>query len=198
MADPHVLADADLVALRRAAAIAHSVGGVNLTLRSGDNVLAKVAPWVHDGASQWPVLSACAFRHAVARAWCDQQSGHRVSLLGLGAAGLEVEWSVRPPGSVLGFGGVRAECAGRLVWALASVLTPADLGGVLDEEAHGRGVRALEVNDVDAAMFRDERLAVSIVHIEATRLDPPRVAMLDEVLRRLVAATAAAELVDQL
>lgn len=47
-------------------------------------------------------------------------------------------------------------------------------------------------------MFRDERLAISLVHIESDPLDVAGAEILDEVLRRLVAATAAADLLASL
>lgn len=194
-----VLDEHELVAVRRAAAIVHAVGGLSLTLRSGVSVLARVNPWVHPSRDdRWRQLSAGAFRNAVAKAWTDHRAGEQVSVDGLTGDGLEVDWDVRPPGASLGFGAVRAWCGGRMVWVLASVLEPERLGSVLDGADGATDITPPAIAGLEANMIHDERLAISVVHIESDPLDLASTAILDEVLLRLVAATTTAELLASL
>lgn len=196
-----------ITALRRAATIAHTVAGIAVTLRTQGRVLATVVPGApHDPRPGHPaggvVLSPCAFRNAVAKAWADHEAGQRVALVGQDGDGLEIDWSLRRPGALLGFGGVRTHCSGRMVWAMASVLRPDALAAVLDPAAYmadGDGSTALFVVDGFAArMLHDELLDVSVVHVEAEHVSPPLVAAIDEVITRFVATSAAAELLDSL
>jgi hypothetical protein len=134
----------------------------------------------------------------VAQAWTDHRSGRPVRLAGLGDDGLDIDWSVRPPGVVVGFGAIRVQCAGTWVWALASLLDPADLSAVLDDAGDATSIVPPDIGLLDARMIYDERLDISIVCVEAIPIDAWKVALVDEVMRRLVAATTAAELLESL
>jgi hypothetical protein len=158
----------------------------------------------HREAPPAPVLDSCGFRMSVARAWCDHQEGQRVALAGQVVDDLSVEWTIAPPGQMLGFGGMRTQCGGHLVWALPSLLTPDALTEVLEQvddpdELTAAGAAPSVLAAVEARLVRDDLLGVSVVHIEVrpdqlTGAPPRLVPMLDEVTRRLVAASAAAEL----
>ena len=191
----------EVTALRRAAAMAHTVAGIGLTLRAGGRTLATVVPaTAHPSfpSEQGVQMSACGFRHAVAKAWTDHAAGQRVALVGQVACGLDVEWALHQPGAMLGFGGVRTQWAGHMVWAMASTLPPDTLTTVLDEAGdHSSSVLFL-ADGFEARMLRDELLDVSIVHIEAERVSVALVAAIDEVIRNFVATTATAELLEAL
>ena len=164
----------EITALRRAAAMAHTVAGIGITLRPGERILATVGPSSgrHTSLSLPAVpMTACTFRNAVAKAWTDHSAGQRVALVGQSARGLDVEWAIHQPGAMLGFGGVRTQWAERMVWAMASPLPPDVLTTVLD---------------------------VSIVHVEAERVSHALVAAIDEVIRNFIATAAAAELLESL
>jgi hypothetical protein len=204
------LGDDELSTLRRAAAMAHTTGAVGLRLCAGDVAIADVIP--HDGAGPHerarvepgPCLCVdpCEFRLAVARAWHDHTAGRRVGLVGLDRGdALKVTWTVGPPGRLIGLGAVRARCANRSVWAFASLLAPSALAGVLTEVAAAcAGPPAALDDGLAAQLIHDELLDATVVHIEVDPVDapaaPPRV--LDEVLRRMVAAAGAAEVVETL
>jgi hypothetical protein len=192
----------EIAALRRAAAMAHTVAGIALTLRSGGRPLASVMPGaepagVHPTRSI-PILSPCGFRNAVAKAWTDHERGQRVALIGQDRCGLEVEWSLRQPGAMLGFGGVRTQWAGRVIWAMASLLPPETLAEALDDARDEPRGALLVADALEARMIRDDLLEVSIVHVEAEHVSPALVAAVDEVIRHFVATTAAAELIGSL
>jgi hypothetical protein len=193
------LTTAGMAALRRAAAMAHTVGGITLRLSAGGEHLVEVRP--DPAARPRPshrVADPCGFRMAVARAWVDFEAGREIGLVGLGPHDeLDIDWAVAPPGQDLGFGAVRAGCADRVVWAFASVLdTPAlsavvaDLGAGLDDLSTGT------VDGLVARLVRDDLLGATVVHVEAGPAGPKRI--LDEVLRRLVAVVGTAELLDAL
>lgn len=206
------LDDDDIAGLRRAAAMAHALGGLTIRLRSHGRVLATVAPG--DGPphrhhpAAGPVLDACGFRRAVARAWADHRAGQRVAVADQHVGSLDIEWEVTPPGRLLGFGGVRRQCGGRMVWALPSLLAPGDLTRVLDDvddaAADGGILAPSLLESVEARLVRDDLLGVSVVHVEADRSSPPLptgpasrlVGLLDEAVARLVAASAVAELLE--
>ena len=84
------------------------------------------------------------------------------------------------------------------MWALASLLDPADLSAVIDGAAEATNIAPPDVDLLDARMVYDTRLDISVVCVEASPADAWKVALLDEVLRRLVAATTAAELLASL
>ena len=177
----------------------HAVSGLTVTLRSQGDVVARIEPWSQpDARRPAPVFGPCGFRHAVAQAWEDYRSGRQVCLAGLGHQRLTIDWSVRPPGVLVGFGAVRVQCAGTWMWALASLLDPADLSAVIDEAAEATNIAPPDVDLLDARMVYDTRLDISVVCVEASPADAWKVALLDEVLRRLVAATTAAELLASL
>lgn len=189
----------DLVALRRAAAMTHALSGLTVTLHSQGDVVARIEPWGRpDARRPAPVFGPCGFRNAVAQAWEDYRSGRQVCLAGLGNQRLTIDWSVRPPGVLVGFGAVRVQCAGTWMWALASLLDPADLSAVIDGAAEATNIAPPDVDLLDARMVYDTRLDISVVCVEASPADAWKVALLDEVLRRLVAATTAAELLASL
>ena len=190
-----LLDERDLIALRRAAAMAHAVNGLTVTLRSHGDLVARIEPWAQPDAQRpAPVFGPCGFRKAVAEAWDDHRAGRKVCLTGLGNHGLDVDWSVRPPGVLVGFGAVRVQCAGTWSWALASLLDPAELSCVLDEAGEATRIAPPDIDLLDARTVYDARLDVSVVCVEARPGDAWKVALLDEVMRRLVAATTAAEL----
>lgn len=225
--------------------MAHTVGGITIRLQSAGRVLATVLPAGSDDPSAHratgptahrasgptthrasgptthpavgPVLDSCGFRIAVAKAWNDHQSGQRVALIGQHVSDLEIDWTIARPGRLLGFGGVRTQCAGRMVWAMPSLLSSADLGTVLEEvdschEAVAGDAPQSFFDSVEARLVRDDLLGISVVHIEvdpaaahphhpaATLPHHPAPAqlmvLLDEVICRLVAASAVAELLE--
>ena len=122
-----------MAALRRAAAMAHTVGGITLRLSAGGEHLVEVRP--DPAARPCPshrIADPCGFRMAVARAWADFEAGREIGLIGLGPDDeLDIDWAVAPPGQDLGFGAVRAGCADRVVWAFASILDTPALGDVV-------------------------------------------------------------------
>lgn len=189
-----------LGALRRAAVMAHTVGTISLRLTAGDEQIVDVRPdpRAHPGPGR--VVDPCGFRMAVARAWADHEMGREIGLVGLGPSDeLDIAWTVAPPGQDLGFGAVRAVCAGRVVWAFATVLDPAEVSGALaDMGSDGDDIVANVSDGIAARLVHDELLGATVVHVEAdgastfTRSAPTRV--LDEVLRRMVAVVGAAEL----
>mgnify|MGYP001183482053 FL=1 len=195
-----------LAALRRAAVMAHTIGTITLRLAAGATRIVDVRPDTAPDPGATPrVIDPCGFRTAVARAWADHERGHEVGLVGLGPTDeLRIEWSVAAPGEHLGLGAVRAVCAGRVVWAFASLLAPAELSAVLSGmgSEHGDIVeRATE--GLTARLVHDELLGASVVHVEVDRPAPcspsPRATrVLDEVLRRMVAVVGAAELTREL
>jgi hypothetical protein len=187
-----------LAALRRAAVMAHTVGSISLRLTAGDEPIVSVHPGVVSGRCPGRVVDPCGFRMAVARAWADHETGREIGLIGLGPRdALDIAWTVAPPGQDLGFGAVRAVCAGRVVWAFASVLQPRELSVVLAElERDALDVSAPATDGIAARLVHDDLLGATVVHVEA---DPPvSTRVLDEVLRRMVAVVGAAELVREL
>jgi hypothetical protein len=206
---PTVLGDDQLCTLRRAAAMAHTTGAIGLRLSSGGTTIADVIPF-HDGvpvdpwrAERAPGLriDPCGFRLAVAKAWADHTGGCGVGLVGLHSGeALDVTWTVGPPGKLLGFGAVRTLCASRMVWAFASLLAPTTLSTVLAEVAAASDAPSSVIGDgLAAQLIHDDQLEATVVHIDVDpTVDspalPPR--LLDEVLRRMVAAVGAAEVVE--
>ena len=187
------LTDIGLAALRRAAVMAHTVGTISLRLTAGDERIVDVRPDATQRCGA-RTIDPCGFRMAVARAWADHERGREIGLIGLGPTdALDITWSVAAPGTDLGFGAVRAVCAGRVVWAFASVLDAAELSAVmagLDGE-HDDIVAGVS-DGIAARLVRDELLGATVVHVEADPPVPTRV--LDEVLRRMVAVVGTAEL----
>jgi hypothetical protein len=211
---PHrtVLGDDQLCTLRRAAAMAHTTGAIGLRLSSGGTTIADVIP-LHDGvpvdpwrAERAPGLriDPCGFRLAVAKAWADHTGGCEVGLVGLDSReALDVTWTVGPPGKLLGFGAVRTLCASRMVWAFASLLAPTALSTVLAEVAAASDAPSSAIGDgLAARLIHDDQLEATVVHIEVDpTVDSPAVSttrVLDEVVRRMVAAVGAAEVVETL
>jgi hypothetical protein len=193
------LTTAGMAALRRAAVMAHTVGGITLRLSAGGEHLVDVRP--DPAAGPWSrqrVADPCGFRMAVAKAWVDFEAGREIGLIGLGPTDeLDIDWAVAPPGQDLGFGAVRAGCGDRLVWAFASILETTaltDVMGALDDGRDDIVARAIE--NLSARLVRDELLGATVVHIESDANASTR--LLDEVLRRMVAVVGAAELVDAL
>jgi len=191
----------EITALRRTAAMFHTVAGIGITMRAGERILATVGP--SSGRHTSPSLpavqmTACTFRNAVAKAWTDHSAGQRVALVGQSARGLDVEWAIHQPGAMLGFGGVRTQWAGRMVWAMASTLPPDVLTTVLDDAGDHSSSALFVADGFEARMLRDELLDVSIVHVEAERVSHALVAAIDEVIRNFIATAAAAELLESL
>lgn len=185
-----------LGALRRAAVMAHTVGTISLRLTAGDEQIVDVRPDPHPCSGR--VVDPCAFRMAVARAWADHEMGREIGLIGLGPSDeLDIAWSVAAPGQDLGFGAVRAVCAGRVVWAFASVLDPAEVSAVMaDMGTDGDDIVANVSDGIAARLVHDDLLDATVVHVEA---EPPvSTRLLDEVLRRMVAVVGAAELTKEL
>jgi hypothetical protein len=205
--DPTVDHD-QLTTLRRAAAMAHTIGTIGLRLTAGGNTIAEVVPPTGTPLDDWhspaPRIDPCGFRVAVANAWADHCAGRKVGLVGwtgevLGER-LTVRWTVSSPGKLLGLGAVRAMCATHAVWAFASLLPPDTLGAVLAEVGADDPAPSPPFGDELAAkLICDDLLDVTIVHIEADPAVPTTrsiVRTLDEVLRRMCAAVGAAEVVD--
>jgi hypothetical protein len=210
------LGEDQLCALRRAAAMAHTTGAIGLRLSAGGVTLADVVP--HDDnpgvlLDRWRAepepglrIDPCGFRLAVANAWADHAAGCRVGLVGLDAGeALDVAWTVGPPGRLLGFGAVRTLCATRMVWAFPSLLAPSALSAVLaDVAADGDPPSATILDGLAAQLIHDELLEATVVHVEVDPIScagpPPSstARVLDEVLRRMVAAVGAAEVVEAL
>jgi hypothetical protein len=80
------------------------------------------------------------------------------------------------------------------------VLPPDALGAVLTDVATGDGAPSMPFGDeLEAKLICDDLLDATVVHIEADpAVQPTRsiVRSLDEVLRRMLAAVGAAEVVD--
>lgn len=182
--------------------MAHAVTGIALTLRCEGRVLASVLPMAEHGgenpARSSPLLTPCGFRNAVAKARTDHEHGQRVALIGQECCGIEIDWALRQPGALLGFGGVRTQWAGRTIWAMASLLPTDLLAEALDDRRADESASLLVADGLEARMVRDEVLGVSIVHVEAERSSPTLVAAVDEVIRRFIATTSVAELIDSL
>jgi hypothetical protein len=192
--------DGALAALRRAAAMAHTVGAISLRLTGDGEHLVDVASDLDPPVDRRRRIDPCGFRIAVARVWADHAAHREIALIGLERpTDLDIAWTVAPPGAHLGLGAVRAPCAGRMVWAFASILAPDALASVLgDLEDEAGGAARLTTAGLAARLVRDELLHVTVVHVEA---DPPGTStrrVLDEVLRRIVAAVAATEIVVEL
>jgi hypothetical protein len=184
--------------------MAHAVGTISLHLGAGGERIVDVRPDAARGRlSTVRLVDPCGFRMAVARAWADHEQGREIGLIGLGPSDeLQIDWSVAAPGANLGFGAVRAVCAGRVVWAFASVLDPAELSAVLAGMSGEHDDVAEHVaDDIVARLVHDELLGATVVHVEADQLTSftsaahPSVStrVLDEVLRRMVAVVGAAE-----
>jgi hypothetical protein len=187
-----------LAALRRAAVMAHTVGTISLRLTAGDEQIVDVRPGPAGHTCSGRTVDPCGFRMAVARAWADHELGREIGLIGLGPTdALDIDWSVAAPGQDLGFGAVRAVCAGRVVWAFASVLDPLELSSVMAEMDSDHDDIVAGVSDgIAARLVHDELLGATVIHVEA---DPPvSTRVLDEVLRRMVAVVGAAELTREL
>lgn len=188
--------------------MAHTVGAIGLQLTAGGRTIVTVEPGPVSGPhrsshpSRPTTVDPCGFRIAVARAWNDHLGGQEVGVVGLDdCSDLAIGWRVSSPGALLGFGAVRAPCADRMVWAFASLLSPDELGGVV------RGLHAATSRDggepaapdgLAARLVRDDLLDATVVHVEADRPGTATTRMLDEVVRRMLAAVAAAELVNDL
>jgi hypothetical protein len=216
MSRPHhaTLGRDELRTLRRAAAMAHTLGAISLRLSAGGTTMVDVVP-AEAPIDRWRAerapgtrIDPCGFRMAVGRAWEDHCAGRQVGLVGLSddeaEPPLTVTWKVGPPGKLIGFGGVRAMCATQMVWAFASVLAPDALSELLAGVA-AEGVPEPALGDELAAkLIHDDVLEATVVHVEASCLgprDPPTsstVRVLDEVLRRMLAAVGAAEVVAEL
>jgi hypothetical protein len=205
--DPTTLGHDELATLRRAAAMAHTVGGIGLRLSAGGITIADVVPPAGAPLDRWlapgPRVDPCGFRIAVANAWEDHRAGRRVGLVGLDGneqgGPLTVTWTVGAPGKLLGLGAVRALCATRAVWAFASVLPPDRLATVVVDVSTGEAPSPPLGDELAAKLICDDLLDVTVVHIEADPPVPPTrsiVPTLDEVLRRMLAAVGAAEVVD--
>jgi hypothetical protein len=188
----------DLAALRRAAVMAHTVGTISLRLTAGDEPIVDVRPDSRGQGCPGRIVDPCGFRMAVARAWSDHAMGRGIGLIGLGPTdALDIAWSVAPPGEDLGLGAVRAGCAGRPVWAFASVLDRRELSAVLAGlEPDADEIVTPAGEGITARLVHDDLLDATVVHVEA---EPPvSTRVLDEVLRRMVAVVGAAELVTEL
>lgn len=207
MAQP-LLADNDLVALRRAAALTHTVGGVSIDLRSGPTTVATVIGSAHGshpaGTARTAThrsIDACGFRQAVAAAWSDHRAGRAVGVIGADSADFELDWSVAGGGALLGFGALRTHYGGRIVWAVASVLDVDTLAGVIAEVDDGLDDQHTLVDNpptLVARVVHDELLDVAVVHIEIDTTTPALIRAIDELLVRLVAAIASTELLNDL
>ena len=111
-------------------------------------------------------IHLCGFHDAVARAWDDHRDGRRVGLIG-GRGPLELVWRVPAPGADLGFGTLRTTCAGRFVWAFASLLPVDDLVAVLADVGPpplGGGGRR---DDASRASPPTSASARPVVHVDA-------------------------------
>lgn len=195
------LTTAGLVALRRAAVMAHTVGTISLRLTASGEHIVDVRsdhPTVGGRGCPGRIVDPCGFRMAVARAWADHEAGREIGLIGLGPSDdLDIAWSVAAPGADLGFGGVRTSCGGRMVWAFASVLPTDELSNVLSTLDGDRDdIVGRSTDGLAARLVHDDLLGATVIHVEA---DPPgssTTRVLDEVLRRMVATVGAAELVE--
>jgi hypothetical protein len=205
----------ELCTLRRAAAMAHTVGAISLRLSAGGTTIVDVVPAANSAPlDRWRAartpgarIDPCGFRTAVGRAWEDHRAGRHVGLVGLSDAAAEpltVTWTVGAPGKLIGFGAVRAMCATRMIWAFASVLAPEALAELLAGFAADGVPQPAMGDDLAAKLIHDDVLEATVVHVEASCLgprDPPTsstVRVLDEVLRRMLAAVGAAEVIDEL
>src|SRR3954447_23468012 len=85
-----------LAALRRAAVMGHTVGGIRLRLSTGAGAIVEGQP---RPPPRWPcqrrrVTDPCGFRMAVARAWAAFESGQEIGLIGLAPGDeLDLDWS---------------------------------------------------------------------------------------------------------
>jgi hypothetical protein len=202
--DSAVLDHDELATLRRAAAMAHTVGMIGVRLSAGATTIADVVPPAGSPLARrldpGPRIDPCGFRVAVANAWADHRAGRKVGLAGWDGheqgVRLSVTWAVDAPGTLLGLGAVRALCATQAVWAFASLLPPDRLSALLADATATDEPSPPLGEELAAKLIYDELLDVTVVHIE---VDPPTrsiVRTLDEVLRRMLAVVGAAEVVD--
>ncbi len=201
-----MLTDHELAALRRAAALARLVSHVELDVVDGGTPTVRVEahPCRH-GAEPGRLrrIHPCGFHDAVARAWDDHRDGRRVGLIG-GRGPLELVWRVPAPGADLGFGTLRTTCAGRFVWAFASLLSVDDLVDVLaDVGSPPLGGAERGDDALSARLAPDARLGATVVHVDADvhaaslgrAVDTVAlVRAIDDVMVTLLAAVTAAEL----
>jgi hypothetical protein len=200
------LTDHDLAALRRAAALVRVLGDTRLDVfdagqlhvrveRPSTGLTASSGAATGGGGPDVAVvrIGPDGFHRAVVRAWQDHRAGRPVALAG-GRGPLDVRWGVHPPGAGLGFGAVRTTCAGRFVWAFASLLGLGELVDVLGGMApapHPAGAAAAD--ELAARLAPDDALGATVVHVDAEITDVAMVRAVDEVMRGLVAAVGAAE-----
>ncbi len=211
---PTVLGDDQLCTLRRAAAMAHTTGAIGLRLSSGGTTILDVIPLhTDDGvpvdpwrAERAPGLriDPCGFRLAVAKAWADHTGG-----CGVGLVGLESGEAWTSPGRSVR----RASCSGsapsapfaRPGWCGRSPRCSrrAPCRRCWPRSPRPATRRSSAIGDgLAAQLIHDDQLEATVVHIEVDpTVDSPAVStarVLDEVVRRMVAAVGAAEVVEAL
>ena len=186
----------EIAALRRAAAMAHTVAGIALTLRSEANARQRDAGrrTVRRPIRRvrYPLLSPCGFRNAVAKARdrSRTRATGRVDRSGLLRRRRRV---VAPPARRVARLRWRADCSGRVetIWAMASLLPP---------DTARRGARRRGRRAGDVVLRRRRARSPHGPRRAARRVDrsrrepsgcrPTLVAAVDEVIRRFIATTA--------
>lgn len=192
---PRALTDRDLAALRRAAALARLVGTARVEICDAGATRVRVTPDAPARrAGEVVHVTPCRFHRAVAEAWAEHEAGRAVGLAGARGP-LDVRWWVPPPGQVLGFGALRTTCAGRFVWAFASLLSADELLRVLGDATPDTVALGPDGHqELTARLAPDEALGATVVHVDADVTDATMVRAVDEVMRTLLATTATAEL----
>jgi len=171
---------ADLVPMRLAATVAHSLPGVRLRLRDGDDTLLEVArPPLPPGR----VIGPCAFRAAVARAQLQLDAGVRMRFLGLDEGRRPtIDVGVKP-GDLVHLGGIYRVAVGDLwVHAFPTTLGPKAC----------RVVVASQGCEADMRLHHDAATNVTLVH--AVRHDCDEEGDLATVLEDVLAACCADEI----
>ncbi|MBK5223053.1 MAG: hypothetical protein JJE52_09290 [Acidimicrobiia bacterium] len=175
--------------LRRAAALVHAIPGARLTISTDERDVVVVGERV----SPEPGVvgcSPCRFRSAVAHAHARHISGRAVSLRGL-PAGTHLDLTLHPgdAGHLIDGDLVQTRISDRWIALTATTLSPIDASAaVLDAGLDARSLR----------IHHDDRLEVTLIHIDLRRNDAAMAADLLADLGRARTACAVHELIGQM
>lgn len=163
-----MLSDRSLGALRCAAAVVTAVPTVRVTVVGGERTILQVAKPPFEGM-EGPVMAACRFHGAVARAYAQHGAGHRLGLRGLGE-GIEpsVHYGVRGGELATGPGLLRIDCGGRWLHLVAIAACGPDIDELLTERV------AVGDFTVEVAGHVDAELGTTIAHVATDAGDDVR------------------------